>query len=220
MSTSAKLPERIATIADLNAGLIALRNIDPALAPILDGLKDVPLRNRTPGFEGLAEIIVSQHVSKASAAAIFGRLLGTVVPFKSQVFLDAGEQPLIEAGLPRAKQKTLTALAIAITSEGLDLEGLCALPIAEARAVLIAHPGIGPWTAEIFLMFCASHPDIFPAGDVALQHVAGQMAELEERPDEKTCRAIAERWQPLRSVAARVLYARYAQIKGREVVPV
>jgi len=220
MSKSEKLPQRIADQNDLDAGLLALREIDPGMVPVIDGLEAIPLRNRSPGFEGLAEIVVSQHVSKASAAAVFGRLLGAVVPFEPQVFLDAGEQPLINAGLSRAKQKALIALANAVITEGFDLENLCQLPIAEAQAALVALPGIGPWTAEIFLMFCAGHPDIFPAGDVALQHVAGQIAGYHERPDEKACRAIAERWQPLRSVAARVLYARYAQIKGREIIPV
>lgn len=220
MSKSEKLPQRIADQDDLEAGLLVLREIDPAMSPIIDRLDTVPLRNRSPGFEGLAEIIVSQHVSKASAAAVLGRLLGAVVPFEPQVFLDAGEQSLIDAGLSRAKQKTLTALANAITTDGFDLENLCHMPIAKAQNALIALPGIGPWTAEIFLMFCAGHSDIFPAGDVALQHVAGQIAGLSERPDEKHCGEIARRWQPLRSVAARVLYARYAQIKGRDALPV
>ena len=220
MSKSEKLPPHMASEIDLEVGLLALRDIDPAIAPIIDGLGIVPLRNRSPGFEGLAEIVVSQHVSKASAAAVFGRLLDVVAPFEPWAILDTGEQPLIDVGLSRAKQKTLTALAAAVMCGGLDLEGVCTLPVAEAQATLVALPGIGPWTAEVFLMFCAGHPDIFPAGDVALQHVAGQIVGHDKRPDEKACRIIAERWQPLRSVAARVLYARYAQIKGREVIPV
>ncbi len=220
MSTSEKLPARIATESDLKAGLAVLRKIDPAIVPIIGGLEDIPLRNRAPGFEGLAEIVISQHVSKASAAAVSGRLFEMIDPFEPGAFLQAGAPVQIAAGLSRAKQKTLTRVAEELEAGALDLERLCIMPIEEAQASLVALPGIGPWTAEIFLMFCAGHPDIFPAGDVALQHIAGQLAGLKDRPDEKTCRSIAARWQPMRSVAARVLYARYAQLKGRSAVPV
>ena len=220
MDKTEKIPNHIANQADLEDGLLVLRDIDPVLGKIIDGLSDVPLRNRSPGFEGLAEIVVSQHVSKASAAAVFGRLLTAIVPFDPKHFLIAGERVLIDSGLSRAKQKALIVLAQTIMTDGFDLKTLCTLPVEHAQSTLIALPGIGPWTAEIFLMFCAGHPDIFPAGDVALQHIAGQIAGLDKKPDEKACREIAKRWAPLRSVAARVLYARYAQIKERDIMPV
>ncbi|MDD9910447.1 MAG: DNA-3-methyladenine glycosylase 2 family protein [Ahrensia sp.] len=220
MKVAQNPPLKILTHADLQSGLRLLRDIDPLLVPIIDGLEDVPLRNRAPGFEGLAEIVVSQHVSKASAAAVFGRLMGAVVPLHPQPLLECSKEALIATGLSRAKQNTLKAIATAVQQDGLDLHGLCEQPVEEAQRALTALPGIGPWTAEVFLMFCAGHADIFPAGDVALQHVAGDVLGLTERPDEKAARAISERWRPVRSVAARLFYARYAQQKGRSALPV
>lgn len=205
---------------DLSRAVLHLQKICPELTVIIDNLPEVPLRLRPPGFEGLAEIITGQQVSKASAKAIFGRLTSLIVPFHASTFLRAGENPLIEAGLSRAKQKSITALAQAIHNDKLDLQALCFLPEHQAIDILTALPGIGPWTAEVFLLFCAGHADIFPAGDVALQHAIAEVLQLEAKPDTKQARIIAQRWSPVRGAAARVLYARYAQLRQKSDIPV
>ena len=183
---------------DLNKGLVALRELAPVFGPIIDRLPDVPLRLRAPGFEGLAEIITGQQVSKASAAAIFGRLKVLINPMSVENFLEHGDAPLIKAGLSRAKQSTLTGLAVAIDQGEMSLENLCQLPVDEAMERLTALKGIGPWTAEVFLLFCAGHTDTFPAGDVALQHAVGEVCNHSIKPDIKTTRRIAEAWSPAR----------------------
>ena len=209
----------INTEADLQRGLKQLQELDHEIVPTIEGLQVVPLRSRPPGFEGLAEIIVAQQLSKASAMAIFGRLKQQVVPFVAEEFLDAGEKVWVDAGLSRAKQETLKGLANEMVQKKLDLDDLCKLPPAQAMDELTALKGIGPWTAEVFLMFCAGHPDIFPAGDVALQHVVGWLLGCDDKPDAQETRSLAERWRPLRSVAARICYAEYARRKGWTAAP-
>ena len=214
------IPVRIRNAEDLAIGVKHLIEIDPSIIPIIDRLDEVPLRLRPAGFQGMAEIVVAQQVSKASANAMFSRLLKLISPLDAANVLAAGEAPLIEAGLSRAKQTTLAGLATAITEESLDLECLCILPVDEATERLTALRGIGPWTAQVFLLFCAGHADIFPAGDVALQHAAGEVLGLPSKPDQKLTAELAVRWAPLRGVAARVLYAEYARKRTRKDLPV
>lgn len=210
----------IKTKSDLDVAVKRLCGEFPDMAAIMEGINDVPLRARAPGFAGLAEIIVSQQVSKASATAIFGRLTTLVQPFNAATFLAAGEGPQIEAGLSRAKQVTLDGLATALIGGNLDLDDLCAMPAEEAIDRLTALKGIGPWTAEVFLLFCAGHCDIFPAGDVALQHAVGWVCGCATKPDTRQTRVLSEQWRPLRGVAARVLYAHYAIKRGTQAAPV
>jgi DNA-3-methyladenine glycosylase II len=173
-----------------------------------------PLRRRAPGFAGLAAIIVSQQVSVASANAIFGRLESQLSPLSHQTLLAAEEAVLRGCGLSGPKLRALTALAEAVAA-GLDLEALAALPASEAHAALTAVKGVGPWTADIFLLFCVGHPDAFPAGDLALQEAAKLALELKLRPTARELERIAERWRPYRGVAARMLWAYYRVAKQR-----
>jgi DNA-3-methyladenine glycosylase II len=209
---------RIDTLEDVQSGLRALVRIDPRLAHIVDIAGEVPLRRHKAGFESLAGIIVSQQISKASADAIFARLKAAIEPFTPERLIEAGEGGLVSAGLSRPKQKTFFAVAEAC-GDGLDLANLCELPAADAIAAMTAMPGIGPWTAEVYLLFCAGHPDIFPVGDIALQNAVRHGFSLEARPTPKPLAAIAERWSPHRSVAARLFWAYYANMKGRDGAP-
>ena len=212
--------ERINDMVDIEAGLAALRQADPRLLPIIEMAGPLPLRRSAPGFAGLAQIVVSQQVSKASAAAMFGRLERLVAPLDAANLLALGDAPMIEAGLSRAKQETLNGIALAVVEDDLDLEALCSLPPQQAADRLTAIKGIGPWTAEVYLLFCAGHRDIFPAGDVALRHAVGEGLGLSERPDAETVRHLARRWSPWRGVAARLFWAYYAALKnGRDAVP-
>lgn len=209
---------RIQSQDNLLAGVEAFVALFPEMQPMVEALPEIPLRARAPGFEGLAEIITAQQVSKASAAAIFGRTKAAIQPFSAHNFLKAGTEPLIEAGQSRAKQVALIGLANAIVNDGLDLEGLCTVSVDQAMAQLTALTGVGPWSAEVFLLFCAGHTDIFPAGDVALQHVVGEICRLDSKPDTKLTRSLAAQWAPLRSVAARIFYAHYAHIRHRSAI--
>ena len=209
---------RIDTLDDIAKGLAALTALDPRLARVVDVAGDVPLRRHPAGFESLAGIIVSQQISKASADAIFARLRAALDPFTHERLLESGESCLLAAGLSRPKQKTFLAVAQAC-ADGLDLAGLCGLPAEDAIGRMTVMPGIGPWTAEVYLLFCAGHPDIFPAGDIALQNAVRHALGLSERPSAKLLTSIAEAWSPHRSVAARLFWAYYANMKGREGAP-
>jgi DNA-3-methyladenine glycosylase II len=174
-----------------------------------------PLRWREPGFAGLAAIIVSQQVSVASASAIYGRLQKRFTPLEAAGLLAADDAALRECGLSTPKMKALRALARAVAEEGLDLTALGGMDAHDAHRALIAVSGIGPWTADIFLLFCLGHPDAFPAGDLALQEAAKLALGLKRRPDARKLEAIAERWRPWRGVAARLLWNYYREVKQR-----
>lgn len=209
----------IRTEADIAEGVAALLEIDPGFATIVDAAGAIPLRYRPPAYEGLAHIVVGQVVSRASADAIWRRLealTGTITPDR---ILAYSVEELRATGLSGAKESTLRGLAAACRA-GLDLERIAVLDADAAIAELTAVRGIGLWTAEVFLLFCAGHPDIFPTGDVALQSAAAEAFGLAGRPQHKAFRAMALRWQPYRSIAARVLWAYYGVRNGRQGIPV
>ena len=205
------IPKHLRTESDLQQGLVALKHIDPTLAPFIDGFDDIDLRWCPAGFEGLSQIIVAQQVSRASATAMMERLRKTIVPFEASVCLSLAPEALINAGLSRAKQTTLRGLAHEIVENGLNLESLIDMEPETAMATLTKLKGIGPWTAELFLMFCAGHMDIFPTLDIALQQGIMDVGIVDSRPDPQATEKIAERWMPIRSVAARVMWACYAR---------
>ncbi len=211
--------QRIRNLDDIATGLDALSAIDPRLGAIRAAAGEVPLRLSEPGFESLASIIVGQQVSTASARAIFGRLTALANPLTPAAILAANDDLFRQAGLSRPKQKGLIAAAEAVQN-GLDLHHLCECDADEAMAKLTSVTGIGPWTAQVYLLFAAGHPDIFPAKDVALQTSVGHALGHESRPADKALTAIAEVWSPWRGVAARLFWAYYRTIRGRDAVPV
>ena len=193
-----------------------LRAKDPELVERLIAIGGPPpLRLREAGFAGLAAIIVAQQVSTASAAAIFGRLQARIVPLEAAELAKATEEELRACGLSSAKIRALRALAQTIGEGGLDLKALGGLDAEDAHKALVAVKGVGPWTADIFLLFCLGHADAFPAGDLALQEGARLALNLKRRPDAARLERIAERWRPLRGVAARMLWAYYRGVKAR-----
>ena len=204
---------------DIAEGLAELAQLDPALAAIMDEAGQVPLRRTQPGFESLAGIVVSQQVSRQSADAITGRLTALIDPLTPDQFLVAGEETWRKVGLSRPKQRTLVHVSHAVIDGTLDLHALCAMEADAAAKTMTAINGIGPWTAEIYLLFAAGHRDIFPAGDLALQAAIGAIDRMEVRPDAKMARARAESWTPWRGVAARLLWAWYGKTIRRVVLP-
>ena len=215
-------PRLIVSEADLDIAVACLTERDPATVHHLLSVGGrPPLRRAEPGFEGLCSIVVSQQVSTASAAAIFRRLGRTLRSqgtrcFDARDLADADDLVLREAGLSVGKIATLRAVATAVLDGSLPLATLGALPHDDAASRLLAIRGIGPWTAQLFLLVCLGDPDAWPAGDLALQEAARIALDLEVRPDAAALTAIGERWRPHRAVAARLLWGYYRAVKSRD----
>jgi DNA-3-methyladenine glycosylase II len=204
----------IETKRDITRATKALLAADPRLVPIAEIAGPLPLRRREGGFEGLAAIVTSQQISNMAGAAIWERLRAAVEPFTPAQFLATPEEALRAAGLSRPKIRTLNGIAAA-AADGFDLIAVHDLPAEEAMTTMTALKGIGPWTAEIYLLFCVGHPDIFPAGDLALQSAVHTGLRMRKRPDEKKLRKLAEKWSPWRGVAARLFWAYYRARRQR-----
>lgn len=192
---------------------------DIRLQAAYEMVSPLPLRLSDPNYASLANIIVSQMVSRASANAIWGRMLssfGEITPERIIALDDASGR---QVGLSGAKIKTLRYAAHAVLSGVIVLDDLSALTPVEAGLKLRSIKGIGPWTAEIYLMFCCGNGDIFPSGDVALQTATKNLLELPSRPNAMEMEMIAKAWAPWRSTAARLLWAYYASMNGRDVIP-
>lgn len=184
---------------------------DAGMAAALAAVDEVPLRLKPDGFAELLSAIVSQQVSVASAAAIWGRCRDAGLTDEAAV-LAAGEAGLRAVGLSRPKQR----YALALAGAGIDYAALRDAPTGDVIKTLVAVPGIGAWTAEIYAMFSLGRADVFAPGDLALQEAARLLYGLEARPRERAFREMAEAWAPWRSVAARLLWAYYRVAKARE----
>ena len=203
-------PLRILTESDLADALLALERADPhPIGLMLAAAGQPPLRRRPAGLAGLAWIVISQQVSAASAAAIFARLQSRFPDLQPELIEAASEVDLRACGLSSPKIRTLRALGAAIAQGALDLETLEQLDSETARETLTRIKGIGPWSADIYLLFCLGRPDVWPAGDLALQEAARMALRLRSRPDAKRLEKIGERWRPWRAAAARLLWAYY-----------
>ncbi len=213
-------PVRIDNADRLESALAELAARDKIIARVLAETGLPPLRLRSPGLAGLARIVVSQQLSVASAEAIWGRLDALIVPFDAARLSAASDHDLKSAGLSAPKIRTLRALADAARSGALDLETLPVDDVETAHERLCAIKGIGPWTADIYLLFCHCHPDVWPVGDLALQHAVGHAFELDMRPDAKAMAELGARWRPWRGAAARLFWAYYRVARGRAGIAV
>ncbi|HEY0330355.1 MAG TPA: DNA-3-methyladenine glycosylase 2 family protein [Rhodopseudomonas sp.] len=204
--------------ADLDDAITALVKQDPRLRAVLKRAGRPALRRREPGFAGLAAIVCGQQLSVASAAAIWQRVSAAFDPFHHDALRRARADRLGRLGLSAAKIKTLKNLARELAAERLDLEALAEQDADAAHARLTALHGIGPWTADIYLLFCLGHGDAWPAGDLALQEAMRVGLKLEARPTPKQMAPLAEPWRPLRGAAAHLWWAYYHAVKQREGV--
>lgn len=203
---------------DLDDAVAELVKLDPRLPPILAIAGMPKLRRRAPGFAGLAQIIVGQQVSVASATAIWGRVSGAFDPFHHDSLRKARADRLGRLGLSAAKIKTLKGIARELAAERLNLDVLAEEDADAAHATLTKLHGIGPWTADVYLLFCLGHGDAWPAGDVAIQEAIKVGLGLAVRPTEKQMAPLAEPWRPLRGAAAHLWWSYYHAIKKREGV--
>jgi len=203
----------------LHAALAALAGRDPVLRDLLAAGPPPALRRRPAGFEGLAAVVTGQQVSTASAAAIWGRVRTGLGRVDAATVAAASDAELKAFGLSTPKVRTLRALAEAVGAGSLDLDTLSDLPAEAAHAALVRVHGIGPWTADVYLLFYLGHADAFPAGDLALQEAARAAYGLAARPDARALAGLAEAWRPWRGAAAHLLWAHYRVLKARDGAP-
>ncbi len=211
-------PRIIGVDDDIREGIRALRRKCAYIRLMHDLAGDPPLRRREAGFEGLACIIVAQQVSVASANAIWARFAQVVQPMTAQAVLETPEEILRLAGLSRPKIRTLQAVSTAVVHAGMVIDNFELQHEVAIHESLTSVSGIGPWTADIFVMFCLGRADAFAAGDLALQEAVRMAFKLEKRPNAQELLTIAERWRPWRGVAARLLWGYYKVAKQRDGV--
>jgi DNA-3-methyladenine glycosylase II len=214
-----RMTDRIKNESDIEFALQKLAKLDPTLAPIIKSVSEVPLRLSKGGVEGLAKIVTSQLISRAAATAIWERIETELGEVSAANILNYSEDNLMTLGLSRAKAKTFQNIAIASIESKIDFDTLSSMDADKALKELMSLKGIGRWSAEIYLMFCCGHWDFFPAGDIALRSAAGDIYYDGNRSDEKDLRDLSKRWSPYRSVAARLLWRYYADMKNREILP-
>jgi DNA-3-methyladenine glycosylase II len=206
------------TQADLEDAIQALVEQDPRLKPILELTGMPALRQREPGFAGLAAIVCGQQLSTASAAAIWARISTAFDPFHHDAIRKARAGRLGRLGLSAAKIKTLKHIARELAEERLNLDVLANEDADAAHNTLTSLPGIGPWTADVYLLFCLGHGDAWPAGDLAVQEAVKIGLGLKTRPTAKQMAPLAEPWRPLRGAAAHLWWSYYRVLKKREGV--
>lgn len=210
----------LATQTDFDAALDRLLVLDPRLEPLVALAGRPTLRRRAPGFAGLTAVVVAQQLSVAAARAISARLEALLGgPPSVESLLMATPEALRGAGISAPKIRTLTGIARALAADEVDLDHVADLPADEAAAYLTRLPGIGLWTADIYLLFCLGRADAFPEGDLALQVAAGEGLGLPGRASAIGLKAIAEDWRPVRGVAAHVLWAYYGARRARIGAP-
>ena len=185
------------------------RNTD--LRPVAKQAGPFEIRLTPAGFSGLARVICGQQLSVASARAIWGRFAALPGALDPAAYLTLSEADVRATGFSAGKYRTVRTIAEAIVDGSLDLSLVDTMSGEDASAYLTAHKGIGPWTAEIYLMFCTGHPDIFPVGDLALRKAVGHALGM-ETPTEKELTVLAAKWTPYRHAAALLFWKYYAAV--------
>ena len=199
----------------MRAAIDALVRQDSRLAPIEATAGPLPWRVRPPGFPGLLQAIVAQQISNQAASAIWRRLAALPGALEPATLHAMDDPTLLAVGLSRPKVAHARAVAAAFIDGRLHAETLATLDDAQAQSAITAIRGLGPWTAEIYLLFALQRPDIFPAGDIAVAGAAANLLALPARPDPPALRLIAETWRPYRAIAARLLWHHWRHITGR-----
>jgi DNA-3-methyladenine glycosylase II len=195
----------------LTRQLRALLRRNPELRPVAKLAGPFEIRLTPAGFSGLARVICGQQLSVASARAIWGRFAALPGALDPATYLTLSEAEVRATGFSTGKYRTVKVIAEAIVAGTLDLSLVDTMSGEDAIAYLTAHKGIGPWTAEIYLMFCTGHPDIFPVGDLALRKAVGHAWGM-DTPTEKELTALAANWAPYRHAAALLFWKYYAAV--------
>lgn len=189
------------------AHVLARRDKD--LASILTAHGPPPMWARPPGFSTLVKIILEQQVSLRSAASMYRRLRGNVVPFRPHRFVELGETHFRSLGVTRQKTAYCLHLSECILSGNLNLRNLTKMTDEEAKLALMQVKGIGSWSADIFLLMALRRPDVWPTGDLALVAAIARVKNLKRLPTAEQFQRMGDSWRPFRSVAARMLWQHY-----------
>ncbi len=200
----------------MRPGIAALAVLEPRFGAVETRAGPLPWRTRAFGFPGILRAICGQQISNAAAGAIWARLSALPGALTPEGLLRYDDAMLCGvAGLSRPKAAHARSLAAACLEGRLDFAGLAALPDAQAAAHIAAVKGLGPWTADIYLLFAEGRRDVFPQGDVALAAGAAHLLGLPARPAPKALVAMARAWSPWRSLAARLLWHHWRWATGR-----
>jgi DNA-3-methyladenine glycosylase II len=186
----------------------ALNDIATRDADLADALQEYGYpapRIREPGFGSLINIIIGQQVSTHAAAAIRGRLEAALDPLTPETFLNAEDETLCAVGFSKRKVEYGKGLAAAIIDGTLETARLTALDDDEVTKTLTSIRGLGPWSADIYMLFALGRADAWPLDDLAIQ----KLKRMRKRPDRKRMEAVAKRWRPYRGVAALFLWHYY-----------
>jgi len=203
--------------ADIAEGVAALIKLEPNFRIAVEKSSPIPLRRKPSGFAPLFQAIVGQQISVAAAAGIWKRIEAAEAVTPDAV-LNMSDEALRACGLSRPKVTYAKAIASAVESGALCFDYCRDASVEDALKMLTAIKGVGPWTAEIYLMFSVGRADVFAPKDLALQEATKVLFDLEARPDAKELAEMARSWAPWRAVAARILWAYYRIAKGREGV--
>jgi DNA-3-methyladenine glycosylase II len=214
-----RMPPKRLDGASLARGVRALSKVDPDLAGVVRAHGAPPMWEREPGFPALVLTILEQKISLDSARAVFDRLLALAPALTPRALLALDDSALRLAGFSRQKALYCKLAARSIVEGHLDLDALERADDDAARASLVALKGVGPWTADIYLLRCLRRPDVWPSGDLALALAAREVKRLASRPTPAELDALAEPWRPWRSVAARILWSHYLNRSGRDAPP-
>ncbi len=198
-------------------GLRVLSRRDPALARIVNDIGPPPMWNRRPGFSTLLHIILEQQVSLASARAAFDRLRAAASPLTPARFLEFDDAQLKAIGFSRQKTAYGRHLAQSMMDGHFKLAALKKMDDATAREELLKLKGVGPWTADIYLLMALRRPNVWPSGDLALAVAVQRVNRLQIRPTPEELEEIGAAWQPWRAIAARVLWHYYLSDRTRSV---
>jgi DNA-3-methyladenine glycosylase II len=204
------------TEADFRLAIAQLTSRDPQLASAVSAYGQPEYWHRLPGFSALVLFILEQQVSLASGAAAFNRLKTRIGEMTPEKLLTPTDDELRADGFSRQKTRYVRALARSMIGGEIDLDELTTLDDDEVRRRLVALIGIGPWTAEVYLLSCLRRPDVWPIHDRALRVATAEVLELGEVPAPSELGSIGDRWRPHRSTAARLLWHSYLVRRGRK----
>ncbi|MBC8192694.1 MAG: DNA-3-methyladenine glycosylase 2 family protein [Candidatus Marinimicrobia bacterium] len=195
--------------ASLSKATEILCQSDAMLQAVVDRFGLPPLWAREPGFPTLIHIILEQQVSLASAKACFDKLNSALEALNPESFLSLTDDALLSIGFSRQKARYSRILAQSVLDQSLDLEEMEHLSDEVVYSQLTTLTGIGPWTANIYLLMALGRPDIWPGGDLALEVALQNLLGLDHRPRGEEFQELAEGWRPYRAVAARILWHYY-----------
>lgn len=213
------MPQILHSDTDMTTALDRASAADPRLAAVRATAGTFSLRRRDAGFAGLCAIVCGQQLSTSAAATIRDRLFAAFEPFHHDAVRQARSDKLRRLGLSAAKIKSIKAIGAAIADGQIDLDALATMDADKAHAALTALHGIGPWTADVYLLFCLGHADAWPAGDLALQEAARIAFGLRKRPTSDKFVKFAQAWRPYRGAVAHLLWAYYHVVKKRDGAP-